>query len=37
MRGLLAMKGGWCWFAVESKTFNLCMEEVGEKLRGVIV
>ena len=32
-----APKGGKSWFAVESKTFEISIEEIGGKLRGVIL
>ncbi|RVW76104.1 hypothetical protein CK203_049140 [Vitis vinifera] len=31
------LRGGSCWFAVESKTFEISTEVVGEKLRGVVL
>ncbi|RVW37083.1 hypothetical protein CK203_084577 [Vitis vinifera] len=31
------MRGGKCWFAIESKTFDVSLEEVRGKLRGTIV
>ena len=31
------MRGGKCWFAIESKTFEVSLEEVRGKLRGIIV
>ena len=31
------MRGGKCWFAIESKTFEVSLEEVRGKLRGTIV
>ena len=31
------MRGGKCWFAIESKTFEVSIEEVRGKLRGTIV
>ena len=30
-------RGGSCWFAVESKTFEISVEVFGKKLRGIIV
>ena len=30
-------KGGKCWFAVESKTFKISIEEVQGKQRGIIL
>ncbi|RVW26082.1 hypothetical protein CK203_112550 [Vitis vinifera] len=32
-----APKGGKCWFAVESKTFEISIEETRGKLRGIIL
>ena len=32
-----ALKGGKSWFAVESKTFEISIEEIQGKLRGVIL
>ena len=32
-----APKGGKSWFAVESKTFEISIEEIRGKLRGVIL
>ena len=31
------MKGGKCWFAVESKSFEISVEELAGKLKRVIV
>ena len=31
------MRGGKSWFAIESKTFEVSLEEIREKLRGIIV
>ena len=31
------MRGGSCWFAVESKSFEVLVEEVRGKLRGIIL
>ncbi|RVX08997.1 hypothetical protein CK203_013817 [Vitis vinifera] len=33
----MVARGGRVWFAVESKSFEISMEEVGENLKGVIV
>lgn len=30
------MRGKQCWFAMDSKTFDLSIEVVGGKLRGII-
>lgn len=30
------MRGGSCWFAVESKSFDISIEVVVGKLRGII-
>ena len=32
----MSMRGGYCRFAMESKSFNLSVEVVGRNLRGVI-
>ena len=31
------MGGGRCWFAVDSKSFKISINFVGEKLRGIIL
>lgn len=31
------MRGSNCWFAVDSKSFEVLMEKVHEKLRGIVV
>ena len=36
-KGRGALKGGKSWFAVESKTFEISIEEIQGKLRGVIL
>ena len=34
---LSSSRGERCWFAVEAKTFDLSVEVVGGKLKGIIV
>ena len=35
--GMRCKVGGSCWFAVESKSFEISVEDVGGKLRGIIL
>ena len=37
LEGTYEMRGGKCWFAIESKTFEVSVEEVKGKIRGTIV
>ena len=30
------MRGGKAWFAIEAKSFEICVEEVGKRLKGCI-
>ena len=30
-------EGGRCWFAMESKSFEISVKEIGGKLRGIIL
>ena len=32
-----AKRGGRCWFAVDSKSFEISVEVYGERLKGIIV
>ena len=34
---MAAKRGGRCWFAVESKSYEITTEVAGERLKGIIV
>ena len=37
LEGTYEMRGGKCWFVIESKTFEVSVEEVRGKIRGTIL